>query len=119
MAGCCATWTANRPAGAGGIPNTCWRRTDPTTAALNALEVQAFIKSTHAVTGDPVFEKAFNQVLEWNYHQYAVRQKNTFPPHAVVPWDDELAFESYYTLLRYVKDPAPPLHLRTQPRANL
>jgi hypothetical protein len=34
-----------------------------------------------------------------------VRQKLTYPPEEVVPWDDELAFRCYYPLLRYATDP--------------
>ena len=33
-----------------------------------------------------------------------MRQKLTFPPDQVVPWDDELAFRCYHPLLRYAKD---------------
>ena len=28
------------------------------------------------------------QLLKWRYHTYTVRQKLTFPPDSVVPWDD-------------------------------
>ena len=45
------------------------------------------------------------QLLDWGYHNYTVRQKNTFPPENIAPWDDNLAFRSYYTLLRYTNDP--------------
>jgi hypothetical protein len=34
-----------------------------------------------------------------------VRQKQTFPPDVVAPWDDELAFRSYLPMLTYAKDP--------------
>ena len=33
------------------------------------------------------------------------RQKNVFPPETIAPWDDDLAFESYNTILRYTTDP--------------
>jgi hypothetical protein len=34
-----------------------------------------------------------------------LRQKNTFPPSSLAPWDDNLAFEAYNTILRYTDNP--------------
>jgi hypothetical protein len=45
------------------------------------------------------------QLLKWGYQNYTVRQKLTFPPDLVVPWDDELAFRCYAPLLKYTNDP--------------
>jgi hypothetical protein len=44
-------------------------------------------------------------LIQWGYPANTLRQKNTFPPETIAPWDDDLAFMSYYTLLRYAKDP--------------
>ena len=44
-------------------------------------------------------------MLDWGYAENTIRQKNTFPPESVVPWDDNLAFKSYNVLLRYAEDP--------------
>ncbi len=93
---------------------TRWGRWDPKNLltpygsfdkGLNGLEAQTFMRSAYALTGDKKYEKGFQQLLDWGYHKYTVRQKNTFPPENVVPWDDNLAFRSYYTLLRYTDDP--------------
>ncbi|MEN8194854.1 MAG: hypothetical protein ABFS12_18680, partial [Bacteroidota bacterium] len=46
-----------------------------------------------------------NQLLKFGYQNHLVRQKNTFPPESIAPWDDNLAFRSYYTIFRYVDDP--------------
>jgi hypothetical protein len=43
--------------------------------------------------------------MDWRYHTFTVRQKLTFPPDVVVPWDDELAFRVYYPLISYTTDP--------------
>lgn len=72
---------------------------------VNGLEALAFTKSTYAVTGDDKFNKGYRQLIDWGYAENTVRQKNTFPPSKIAPWDDNLAFESYVTLMRYEQDP--------------
>ncbi|MBK7106899.1 MAG: hypothetical protein IPH62_16630 [Ignavibacteriae bacterium] len=72
---------------------------------LNGLEAQAIAKSALAISKNPKFNKAFQQLVDWGYLNHIVRQKNTFPPENIAPWDDNLAFWSYFTLLRYVDDP--------------
>ena len=52
-----------------------------------------------------LFEDGFDQLMEFGYQNYIERLKNTFPPENVAPWDDNLAFRSYYTILRYTTDP--------------
>ena len=66
----------------------------------NGLEAQAIAKAAFSLTKDKKYEDALQQLLDWGYHNYTVRQKNTFPPENIAPWDDNLAFRSYYTLLR-------------------
>jgi hypothetical protein len=72
---------------------------------LNGMEAQTYVQTAYGLTGDEKFYTGLEQLLKWRYHTYTVRQKLTFPPDAVVPWDDELAFFCYHTLLRYAKDP--------------
>jgi hypothetical protein len=93
---------------------TRWGRWDPDyllrpygydSRGLNGMEAQSFMQTAFALTGDAKYEQGFRQLLEWGYHTYTARQKVTFPPDTVVPWDDELAFRAYYPLLRYTKDP--------------
>jgi hypothetical protein len=64
------------------------------------------MQSAHALTGDQKFSNGLKQLVGWGYHTNTIRQKNTFPPATLAPWDDDLAFESYNTLLRYTSDPA-------------
>jgi hypothetical protein len=93
---------------------TRWGRWDPEyllrpygheSRGLNGMEAQSFMRTAFALTGDAKYEQGFQQLLKWGYHTYTVRQKLTFPPEGVVPWDDELAFRAYYPLLRYTQDP--------------
>lgn len=72
---------------------------------LNGMEAQTYMHTAFALTGDPRFQRGLDQLLAWRYHTYTVRQRLTFPPDSVVPWDDELAFFCYYPLLRYTTNP--------------
>ncbi len=93
---------------------TRWGRWDPkyllnpygwVDKGINGLEAFAFTKTAFSVTGDTSYSKAYQQLIDFGYLNYIVRQKNTFPPENLAPWDDNLAFRSYYTLLRYTDDP--------------
>ena len=72
---------------------------------LNGMEAQTYMTVAYAMTQEPKFLAGLEQCLKWRYHWYTVRQKLTFPPESVVPWDDELAFNCYGPLLRYTRDP--------------
>ena len=72
---------------------------------LNGLEALTFMETAYAITGDEKFKTGNQQLVKWGYPNNTIRQKNVFPPETIAPWDDHLAFWSYYTLLRYVKDP--------------
>jgi hypothetical protein len=72
---------------------------------LNGLESLMYMQTAYALTGDKRFKAGLDQLIKWGYDQNTIRQKNTFPPEAIAPWDDDLAFESYNTILRYTTDP--------------
>ncbi len=72
---------------------------------VNGLEAQAYAKAAFKLTNKEKYKKGFQQLMDWGYQKYTVRQKNTFPPEDIAPWDDELAFWSYYTLFRYTDEP--------------
>mgnify|MGYP000734202934 CR=1 FL=1 len=72
---------------------------------VNGLEALAFIQAAYAVSGDEKFRDGYQQLVEWGYLTNTLRQKNTFPPSTLAPWDDNLAFEAYNTILRYTDDP--------------
>jgi hypothetical protein len=93
---------------------TRWGRWDPkyllgpygsSGAGLNGMEAQMFAITAYALTGDARYKQDLQQLLKWHYDMYTVRQKITFPPDDVVPWDDNLAFFTYYPLLKYATDP--------------
>jgi hypothetical protein len=93
---------------------TRWGRWDPDyllkpygyeARGLNGMEAQTYVIAAQALTGDAKFQAGLEQLLKWRYHTYTVRQKLTFPPDSVVPWDDELAFRCFHPLIRYAKDP--------------
>lgn len=93
---------------------TRWGRWDPEyllqpygfeARGLNGMEAQSYMWTAIALSDDPVFRAGLQQLLDWGYHTYTVRQKMTFPQDAIVTWDDELAFRCYYPLLMYADDP--------------
>ena len=93
---------------------TRWGRWDPdyllkpygfVARGLNGMEVMTYVRSAYAVTGDQQYEDGFKALLNLGYHRYTVRQRLVFPPEDIAPWDDNLAFMCYYTLLRYTNDP--------------
>lgn len=72
---------------------------------VNGLEALAFIQAAYAVSGDEKYREGYQQLVDWGYLTNTLRQKNTFPPASLAPWDDNLAFEAYNTILRYTDDP--------------
>lgn len=72
---------------------------------VNGLEVLSYMHSAYAITKDEKYNKGLQQLISWGYPANTIRQKNIFPPATLAPWDDDLAFESYNTLFRYVDDP--------------
>ncbi|MBC8183734.1 hypothetical protein H8E88_21790 [candidate division KSB1 bacterium] len=93
---------------------TRWGRWDPKyllspygsqDAGLNGMEAQTFMQTAYAISGEKKFQDGFQQLLDFGYHNLTVRQKFTFPPMEIAPWDDNLAFRCYYTLFRYEENP--------------
>ncbi|GMW00400.1 MAG: hypothetical protein AMXMBFR84_15370 [Candidatus Hydrogenedentota bacterium] len=93
---------------------TRWGRWDPdyllrpygyVSNGLNGMEAQTYMWTAYGLTGDSKYMEGLEQLIQWRYHTFTVRQKLTFPPDTVVPWDDELAFRSYHALLTHCTDP--------------
>ncbi len=93
---------------------TRWGRWDPEyllrpygieARGLNGMEAQGYVWTAYGLTGNERYMDALDQLMEWDYHRFTVRQKHTFPPESVVPWDNELAFRTLHPMLRYTDDP--------------
>jgi hypothetical protein len=73
---------------------------------LNGLQALTFMETAYSVTGNKKFKQGLRQLIDWGYPENTIRQKNTFPPRSITTWDDNLAFLSYITILRYAGDPS-------------
>jgi hypothetical protein len=72
---------------------------------LNSLEILCCMKTAAHITGESRFEDAYRHLIrEHHYALNTVEQKITLPGR-VNHSDDELAFLSYYPLLKYETDP--------------
>src|SRR5690606_15192706 len=73
---------------------------------LQAVEILSFLNVAYHCTGKQKYLDAAKYLRdEHDYHIHAIGGRNMFPPEYVVPWDTNLAFLSYYGLLKYEPDP--------------
>ena len=73
---------------------------------LQAVEMFAFLNIAEHVTGDAKYRNVIKELCDKHaYHINAIYGRWVFPPDHVVPWDSNLAFLSYYPLLKYEHDP--------------
>lgn len=93
---------------------TRWGRWDPDyfetdegkyDRGLQAVELLSFVKLAATVTGEARFEEAYSDLVRLGYPEFTLRARNTFPPESILHFLDELAFWSYWNLLRLEKDP--------------
>ncbi|HOJ33406.1 MAG TPA: two-component regulator propeller domain-containing protein [Candidatus Hydrogenedentes bacterium] len=74
---------------------------------LQAVEILSFLNVAYHITGDNKFADAAKYLRDTHaYHADAILGRCVFPPDFVVPWDNNLAFLSWYGLLKYEKDAA-------------
>lgn len=73
---------------------------------LNSLEILAHLKTAYHITDNEKFQEAYLYLI--NEHHYALNtiEQKILPPGEVNHSDDELAFISYYPLLKYEDDPS-------------
>ena len=72
---------------------------------LNSLEILAHLRTAHHITGETRYQDAYTDLIQTHhYAENARRTKLTLPGH-INHSDDELAFISYYPLLKYEQDP--------------
>lgn len=72
---------------------------------LQAVQILSFIKTAETLTGDPKFARAYAELVKLGYPAWTLRARNTFPPESILHFLDELAFWSFWNLLRYETDP--------------
>jgi hypothetical protein len=73
---------------------------------IQSLELLSFLNVAFHVTGDAKFAETAKLLRDrYAYHINAIDGRSVFPPENVVPWDNNLAFLSYYGLLKYETDP--------------
>lgn len=93
---------------------TRWGRWDPEyfetdegkyDRGLQAVELLSFIKTAEVLTGEKRFGQAYGRLVGMGYPEFTLRARNTFPPESVLHFLDELAFWSWWNLLRYEQDP--------------
>lgn len=75
-------------------------------APLASLELLSFLKATLHMTGERRFEQAYQDRVQRGYAEFASQYRRHQLTKEVNYSDDELAFLSYSTLLRYEDDPA-------------
>ncbi len=88
---------------------TRWGRWDPEyfqseegmfDSGLQSLEILSFLKTAEWATGDAQFGAAYQTLVDMDYPQKTLRQRKVFPPDSVANFEDQLAFWSYWNLLR-------------------
>ncbi len=73
---------------------------------LQAVEILSFLNVALHITGDDKYAAAAAYLRdEHAYHIVAITGRAVFPPRHVVAWDNNLAFLSYYGLVKYESDP--------------
>ncbi len=84
-------------------PAAIWEDADET--GLRALHILSHLRVAMHITGNPKFEAAYNDLIRTHKYHLLLRNQKINIPGRVNHSDDELAFLSFYPLLRYEKDP--------------
>ena len=73
---------------------------------LQAVELLSFLNVAYHVTSDAKYRDTAAMLRDrYAYHINAMDGRAVLPPENVVPWDNNLAFLSYWGLLKYESDP--------------
>jgi hypothetical protein len=83
--------------------------------ALNSLELLSHLRVAYHITGEQRFLTAYHELIDKRGYLENVMRGSREAPHEVNYSDEELAFLSFYPLLRYEDDPG----LRSQFQAAL
>ncbi|MCA9429530.1 MAG: hypothetical protein KC940_03375, partial [Candidatus Omnitrophica bacterium] len=73
---------------------------------IQSVEILSFLNVAHHITGATKYLEAKTAFCnDHDYHINAISGRAVFPPNMVVPWDNNLAYLSYWGLLKYETDP--------------
>lgn len=89
-------------------PDAIWE--DPDETGLRALHILSHLRVALHMTENPQYraryDAAYHDLIRTHRYHWLTRNQKIMVPGAVNHSDDELAFLSYYPLLRYETDPA-------------
>jgi hypothetical protein len=89
-------------------PDVVWE--DPDETGLRALHMLSHLRVALHVTGNAQYraryQSAYDDLVKTHKYHWLTRNQKVMVPGSINHSDDELAFLSYYPLLRYEKDPA-------------
>jgi hypothetical protein len=89
-------------------PDVIWE--DPDETGLRALHILSHLRVAIDMTANSKFraryQSAYDDLIKTHRYHWLTRNQKVIIPGSVNHSDDELAFLSYYPLLRYEKDPA-------------
>jgi hypothetical protein len=71
---------------------------------LNSLQILSHLKTAIQITGNPKFEKAYNELIEKHGYAKNAVQAKIIGPFETSHSDDILNFFPYYNLIRYLAD---------------
>ena len=84
---------------------------------LNSLQILSHLKTAVHITGNPKFEKAYNELIEKHGYAQNALQAKIISPYETSHSDDILNFFPYYFLLHYgTDDPNLPLYVKSLER---
>jgi hypothetical protein len=83
-------------------PSDIW--TDPDETGLRALHILSHLSVAYHITGNPKYREASSDLVKNHKYALLTRNQKINLPGRVNHSDDELAFLSYYPLLRYETD---------------
>ena len=88
-------------------PAAIWK--DPDETGLRALHMLSHLRVAEHLTADPEhrarYQAAYKDLVETHHYHFLTRNQKVMVPGHVNHSDDELAFLSFYPLLRYEPDP--------------
>jgi hypothetical protein len=83
-------------------PDEIW--TDPDETGLRALHILSHLKVAEHITNNPRYTAAYDELVTRHRYAQLTRNQKINIPGRINHSDDELAFLSYYPLLRYETD---------------